>query len=181
MGGNVWRPTHLTAEQMEERRLVAATLLRQGPPRCAGLLSLIPRVVQSRSVTVSDLASPQRARLGAASSALPRRSTLCPCRRTRTRPPSSRCASRAHIGQGTPHRGRLRPTAGSGFRPWERSRSEVAQSSAGSLPSAHGHVPVWSSPCLLLNDPEFARLNQGSPACGGSPPEAARNYTECRR
>ena len=30
MEGNVWRPTHLTAEQMEERRLVAATLLRQG-------------------------------------------------------------------------------------------------------------------------------------------------------
>jgi len=30
MDGNVWRPTHLTAEQMEERRLVAATLLRQG-------------------------------------------------------------------------------------------------------------------------------------------------------
>ena len=30
MEGNVWRPTHLTPEQMEERRLVAATLLRQG-------------------------------------------------------------------------------------------------------------------------------------------------------
>ena len=30
MEGNVWRPTHLTAEQMEERRLVAATLLREG-------------------------------------------------------------------------------------------------------------------------------------------------------
>ena len=30
MDGNVWRPTHLTPEQMEERRLVAATLLRQG-------------------------------------------------------------------------------------------------------------------------------------------------------
>jgi transposase len=30
MDGKVWRPTHLTAEQMEERRLVAATLLRQG-------------------------------------------------------------------------------------------------------------------------------------------------------
>ena len=30
MEGNVWRPTHLTSEQMEERRLVAATLLRQG-------------------------------------------------------------------------------------------------------------------------------------------------------
>src|SRR5688572_5235346 len=30
MDGNVWRPTHLTSEQMEERRLAAATLLRQG-------------------------------------------------------------------------------------------------------------------------------------------------------
>jgi hypothetical protein len=30
MEGNVWRPTHLTSKQMEERRLVAATLLRQG-------------------------------------------------------------------------------------------------------------------------------------------------------
>ena len=30
MKGNVWRPTHLTSEQMEERRLVAATLLCQG-------------------------------------------------------------------------------------------------------------------------------------------------------
>jgi transposase len=30
MEGNVWRPTHLTSEQMEERRLAAATLLRQG-------------------------------------------------------------------------------------------------------------------------------------------------------
>jgi transposase len=30
MEGNVWRPTHLTSEQMEERRLTAATLLRQG-------------------------------------------------------------------------------------------------------------------------------------------------------
>ena len=30
MDGNVWRPTHLTPEQMEERRLAAATLLRQG-------------------------------------------------------------------------------------------------------------------------------------------------------
>jgi hypothetical protein len=30
MEDNVWRPTHLTAEQMEERRLAAATLLRQG-------------------------------------------------------------------------------------------------------------------------------------------------------
>ena len=30
MEGNVWRPRHLTSEQMEERRLVAATLLRQG-------------------------------------------------------------------------------------------------------------------------------------------------------
>src|SRR3954468_14782044 len=30
MEGNVWRPTHLTSEQMEERRLVAATLLREG-------------------------------------------------------------------------------------------------------------------------------------------------------
>ena len=30
MEGNVWRPTHLTSEPMEERRLVAATLLRQG-------------------------------------------------------------------------------------------------------------------------------------------------------
>src|SRR3954466_3159031 len=30
MEGNVWRPTHLTSEQMEERRQVAATLLRQG-------------------------------------------------------------------------------------------------------------------------------------------------------
>jgi putative transposase len=30
MGDNVWRPAHLTLEQMEERRLAAATLLRQG-------------------------------------------------------------------------------------------------------------------------------------------------------
>jgi transposase len=30
MDGNVWRPAHLTLEQMEERRLVAARLLRQG-------------------------------------------------------------------------------------------------------------------------------------------------------
>ena len=30
MEGNVWRPTHLTSEQMEERRLEAARLLRQG-------------------------------------------------------------------------------------------------------------------------------------------------------
>src|SRR3954469_11638429 len=30
MEGNVWRPTHLTSEQIEERRLAAATLLRQG-------------------------------------------------------------------------------------------------------------------------------------------------------
>jgi hypothetical protein len=30
MDGNVWRPTHLTSEQMEERRLAAARLLRQG-------------------------------------------------------------------------------------------------------------------------------------------------------
>ncbi|WP_262300366.1 winged helix-turn-helix domain-containing protein [Microvirga sesbaniae] len=30
MGDNVWRPAHLTPEQMEERRLAAATLLRQG-------------------------------------------------------------------------------------------------------------------------------------------------------
>src|SRR5688572_7323315 len=30
MEDNVWRPAHLTSEQMEERRLVAATLLRQG-------------------------------------------------------------------------------------------------------------------------------------------------------
>jgi hypothetical protein len=30
MEGNVWRPTHLTSEQMDERRLAAATLLRQG-------------------------------------------------------------------------------------------------------------------------------------------------------
>jgi transposase len=30
MDGNVWRPAHLTLEQMEERRLAAATLLRQG-------------------------------------------------------------------------------------------------------------------------------------------------------
>jgi transposase len=30
MGGNVWRPAHLTPEQMEERRLAAAVLLRQG-------------------------------------------------------------------------------------------------------------------------------------------------------
>ena len=37
MGGNVWRPMHLTAEQMEERRLVAATLLRQGQLSQAGI------------------------------------------------------------------------------------------------------------------------------------------------
>src|SRR3954468_22598748 len=30
MEGNVWRPAHLTLGQMEERRLVAARLLRQG-------------------------------------------------------------------------------------------------------------------------------------------------------
>jgi transposase len=30
MEDNVWRPTHLTSEQMEERRLAGATLLRQG-------------------------------------------------------------------------------------------------------------------------------------------------------
>jgi putative transposase len=30
MEGNVWRPAHLTPEQMEERRLAAARLLRQG-------------------------------------------------------------------------------------------------------------------------------------------------------
>ena len=30
MDEDVWRPTHLTSEQMEERRLVGATLLRQG-------------------------------------------------------------------------------------------------------------------------------------------------------
>jgi transposase len=30
MDDNVWRPAHLTSKQMEERRLAAATLLRQG-------------------------------------------------------------------------------------------------------------------------------------------------------
>src|SRR5918997_5031179 len=30
MDDNVWRPAHLTPEQMEERRLEAARLLRQG-------------------------------------------------------------------------------------------------------------------------------------------------------
>ena len=30
MDGNVWRPAHLTPEQLEERRLAAARLLRQG-------------------------------------------------------------------------------------------------------------------------------------------------------
>ena len=30
MEGTVWRPAHLTSEQMEERRLAAAALLRQG-------------------------------------------------------------------------------------------------------------------------------------------------------
>jgi transposase len=30
MDNEVWRPTHLTSEQMEERRLAGATLLRQG-------------------------------------------------------------------------------------------------------------------------------------------------------
>lgn len=30
MNGSVWRPAHLTPEQMEERRLAAAALLRQG-------------------------------------------------------------------------------------------------------------------------------------------------------
>jgi putative transposase len=30
MGDNVWRPARLTLGQMEERRLAAATLLRQG-------------------------------------------------------------------------------------------------------------------------------------------------------
>jgi transposase len=30
MDDKVWRPTHLTMDQMEERRLAAAVLLRQG-------------------------------------------------------------------------------------------------------------------------------------------------------
>ena len=30
MEDNIWRPAHLTLGQMEERRLAAATLLRQG-------------------------------------------------------------------------------------------------------------------------------------------------------
>jgi hypothetical protein len=30
MNGNVWQPAHLTPERMDERRLAAATLLRQG-------------------------------------------------------------------------------------------------------------------------------------------------------
>ena len=30
MDDDVWRPTHLTSEQMEERRLAGARLLRQG-------------------------------------------------------------------------------------------------------------------------------------------------------
>jgi len=30
MDGNVWPPAHLTPDQMEERRLAAAVLLRQG-------------------------------------------------------------------------------------------------------------------------------------------------------
>jgi hypothetical protein len=30
MDGNVWRPAHLTPDQLEERRLAAARLLRQG-------------------------------------------------------------------------------------------------------------------------------------------------------
>jgi hypothetical protein len=30
MDDDVWRPTHLTSDQMEERRLMGATLLRQG-------------------------------------------------------------------------------------------------------------------------------------------------------
>ena len=30
MDDDFWRPTHLTSEQMEERRLAGATLLRQG-------------------------------------------------------------------------------------------------------------------------------------------------------
>src|SRR5215213_197501 len=30
MNGNVWRPAHLTLEQMEERRLAAAALVREG-------------------------------------------------------------------------------------------------------------------------------------------------------
>ena len=30
MDDDVWRPSHLTSEQMEERRLAGATLLRQG-------------------------------------------------------------------------------------------------------------------------------------------------------
>src|SRR3954469_10923781 len=30
MDGNVWRPAHLMPEQLEERRLAAARLLRQG-------------------------------------------------------------------------------------------------------------------------------------------------------
>jgi transposase len=30
MDGHVWRPAHLTPERMEERRLAAAALLREG-------------------------------------------------------------------------------------------------------------------------------------------------------
>ena len=30
MDGTIWRPSHLTPEQLEERRLAAARLLRQG-------------------------------------------------------------------------------------------------------------------------------------------------------
>jgi DNA-binding transcriptional regulator LsrR (DeoR family) len=37
MEGHLWRPTHLTSEQMEERRLEAARLLRQGQLSQAGI------------------------------------------------------------------------------------------------------------------------------------------------
>ena len=37
MDGNVWRPAHLTPEQMEERRLAAARLLRPGRFSQAGI------------------------------------------------------------------------------------------------------------------------------------------------
>ena len=37
MDGNVWRPVHLTSDQMEERRLAAAALLRHGRLSQAGI------------------------------------------------------------------------------------------------------------------------------------------------
>jgi hypothetical protein len=47
MEGNVWRPTHLTSEQMEERRLAVATLLRQGQFSQADIVVLLQFLTQA--------------------------------------------------------------------------------------------------------------------------------------